>query len=114
MHSLLRILVLTLFVGTFSTSFAQNISSSIQKHLVSEQENLGLTDFDLNNWSISAQHKSAQSGYNHIYIVQTYEGIEITKAVASLTEHNGTAQITGNRLVSDIASRINTSVPSIT
>ncbi len=113
MRSLFRIMILTLFVGPLSTSIAQKVTNSIQNYLASEQIKLGLTNLDINSWKISDQHTSAQSGFNHIYIVQTYEGIEIAKGVATLIEREGIVKITGNRLITDVAARINSYEPTI-
>ncbi|MFT5860152.1 MAG: extracellular elastinolytic metalloproteinase [Flavobacteriaceae bacterium] len=111
MLSLSRMLILTGALCSFSNAFSQQSNLLIQDYLAKEQVNLGLTSSDIQNWKISDQHVSAQTGITHIYVSQSFNGIEITEGTATFIVSNGEAILTGNRLISDISSKINLTTP---
>ncbi|MFT5778245.1 MAG: extracellular elastinolytic metalloproteinase [Crocinitomicaceae bacterium] len=113
MRTLLRIFVLTLTVGTVTSSFAQKTSKLVQEYLNKEQKSLDLTSSDLQNWLITDEHTAVQTNLTHVYVTQTNAGIQITDGVATFVIADGKLRLTGNRFVKDVSSKVTSSSPTI-
>lgn len=104
----------SLFIGLLCGVIALQAQPSeaiIQDFLQREQSRLDLTASDIINWTISSQHRSKQSGVQHIYIQQTHQGLPVYNAVANFAIKDNKVWSMGNRLISDVARRINTVSP---
>ena len=73
-----------------------------------------LSSQDINNWVITDEYFSSNVGIQHVYIRQTHNNIEVYNAVANFNMKDGSVFSMGNRLESNIASRVNTSQAVIT
>lgn len=114
MLSLSRILIVTIALCSLSNAYGQGSILIVQDYLVKEQSNLGLSANDVQNWKISNEYLSQQTGFTHIYVTQSFNGIEVTEGTATFVENKGTLILTGNRMISDIAGKISMTDPSIT
>lgn len=81
------------------------VNASIQAFLNQECKGLGLETADVQNWIISSQHVSKQSGVTHVYIQQTHQGIPLFNGVANFALKNGQVVSMGNRLVGQISQK---------
>lgn len=93
--------------------FAQNQSEIIQKYLDNNYENHNVKLEDVQEWKITDQHISKQSGANYVYIQQEYQGIGISNGVAGFTIKDGEVFNMSNRLVNDINQKIRYTAPSL-
>ncbi|MFT5860155.1 MAG: extracellular elastinolytic metalloproteinase [Flavobacteriaceae bacterium] len=113
MNILFRTLLLCCFVSIISVVNAQEVSTLIQNYLTDEKSDLQLTKNDLQNWKISDQHVSAQTGMTHVYLVQTYNGIEVTAGTATFVINNGDVSLTGNRLIDNLDRLVKTTTSTL-
>ncbi|BDS10497.1 T9SS-dependent M36 family metallopeptidase [Aureispira anguillae] len=96
-----------------SSLWAQNSTKIIQDFLNEHQKELGLTQNDISNWTITSQHQSQQSGASYTYIRQSYNGIDLSNGTANFAIKAGKVVSMGNRLVDHIAKKIQYTTPSI-
>ena len=102
-----------LFILSVSSSSAQQLNQQIQNFLNENQRNFDLAPLDLNTWSISNQYTDARARAQHIYIQQQHQKIPVFNAVASIVIHNGKAYGLKPPFVKDLATKVNSSQPSI-
>lgn len=87
--------------GGTPTTIAQNY---LQQHYA----DLGLTASDVTNLKITSQNHSTLSGATYIYYQQTYAGIPVQDSYANIAiAADGSVISVGNRMVPNLASRIN-------
>jgi hypothetical protein len=96
---------------------AQNSIKSIdaavlQKALNSQTEN-GYEAGDISNWKIQSDASSLKSNTWYYYLVQTHNGVEVRNALANLNVNNGSARLNNFNFIKDIASKTNSSTPSL-
>jgi PKD repeat protein len=103
-------LVLLLLIGTV-VSAQDNHKKLIDDYLISNFKEIGLTQKDFADWTITDQSRSKQSGVTHVYIRQQYKGIPLMNGVANFAIKDGQVNLTGNRLVSNLSSLIRNSNP---
>lgn len=82
--------------------------------LNSNKDNYNLTANDLSDLQVSDAYYSKKSKINHVYVNQAYDGIKIHGAVSSVAVRQNSVFYYGNALISDIASKVNTTSPTIT
>lgn len=102
-HSLL--LIFLCCWGVLAYGQTTDVQATIQAFLEQEQKNLKLTNLDINNWIISSQHVSKQSGVTHVYIQQTHQGIPLFNGIANFALKNGQVVSMGNRMVAQVAAK---------
>lgn len=86
-----------------------------QNYLLNHAADLGLTTADVTNLKITSQSVSSLSGATYIYYQQTYNNIPVQDAVASVTvTADGRLMSVSNRLIPNLASRINSATPVVT
>ena len=86
-----------------------------QNYLLNHAADLGLTTADVTNLKITSQSVSSLSGATYIYYQQTYNGVPVQDSVASVTvTSDGRVLSVSNRMVPNLASRINSAAPAIT
>ncbi|MCB0705002.1 MAG: M36 family metallopeptidase [Saprospiraceae bacterium] len=74
----------------------------------------GLTANDITNLKVDYQYQSTRSGLNHIYFLQTHEGIEIYNALINVNvKPDGEVVYVGRRFIPDAASKVNGVVPAM-
>lgn len=109
--------VLVIFIAMLNTGFAQTQSplDIALRHLEKNQKELHLTKTDLSNYFVSDLYTSKHNGVTHVYLIQQHDGIPLRNAIINVNIlPNGKVLNMGNCFVSDLQSRINASVPSIT
>lgn len=105
---------------TSSTGYLTGPSSSPaatigQTYLQQHHDALGLTAADVTGLQITSQSVSSLSGATYIYYQQTYNGIPVQDSVANVTiAADGSVLSVGNRLIPNLAARINNAAPTVT
>lgn len=78
--------------GTFTFLFtllsvfgllAQDLEQSFREHILQQSARYGLSEADLREWKVSSQYESRNSGLRHLYVHQTFNGIEVKQATAN-------------------------------
>ena len=83
-------------------AYHKELSNSFQK-----QNSKNFTENDLKNWVITSEHISSTSGVHHLYYRQTYNGIEIYGAEASIhIAPNGNVISKNNGFISSLEEKI--------
>lgn len=104
---------LLLALTSLQLSAQESNSSIIQSFLDAQYQEQQLTKADVNDWVITNQHNSKHNQVTHVYIAQRYQGIELSNGLANFSIKDGKVQTMGNRLVSNIQQKINTTTPSL-
>ncbi len=102
----LRTFLLLGIAGMASIAYSQDITSLVQNYLNEHRSELQLSEADVINWKITDQHTSKQTGLTHVYIQQQFDGVGIYPSSATFVLKENTIILTGNRLIADIASKI--------
>lgn len=108
------LLLLFSFVGT--SLMAQNAAlDAAVSYINSNQEELGLTAADVQDYVVTDQYQNKKNKANFIYLRQRYQSIEVYNAILNLTLTKDNKVIfVGNQYVNDLQSKVNSSAPSIT
>lgn len=93
--------------------FSQNINSKIQTYLNQNAPKYNLSAQDVSDWFVESDGISAPNEISNYYIKQRYQGIEIYNAVTNVWVKNDEVINMVNRFQANIASKINTSTPSL-
>ena len=90
---------------------AQSLEFIVQQQLEAFAPQSNLSPADISDWRITDHHVSQQSGIQHIYIRQQYQGIEIIGANADLhlTSKGKAAFSFHSKFISNIVSQVNNS-----
>ncbi len=84
------------------------------QHLQLEQEKLQLTTADISNYTINDFYTSKHNGVTHIYLQQHHEDIPVFNAITNINLlPNEEVLNMGNRFISDLANKVNTTQPTI-
>lgn len=102
-----------LFCAFGFLSYAQTTQERIRTYFEKEEQSLGLTKADYRDFEIKNEHSSSQFDISYAYAHQQYQGVTIYNAIANFAFNSNEFRMTGNRFVSDIASRVNTTSASI-
>lgn len=95
-------------------SFAQSNDALdiAQKYLQENAKEFRLTASDLQDYTVRDNYVSAHNGVTHLYLIQTHAGTEVYNGMININIlPNGEVLNAGNRFVSDLQSRVNTTVP---
>ncbi|MEZ4854289.1 T9SS-dependent M36 family metallopeptidase [Flavobacterium sp.] len=96
------------------TLFAQEVpQSKIQNFLAKQANEYNLTTSDISQWSVESTGSSKATGIQNFYINQMYNGIVITNSLSNVWYKNGEVLDIKNSFVANIASKVNTTAPSI-
>lgn len=114
MNILKTSLVAVAFIFITTTSFSQENNNIIQAYLNNNYETLNLTKKDVSNWLVTDEYFSKSTQVTHVYIRQTYEGIELCNGLANFNIHQDKVVSMGDRLINNIAANINTTSPGLT
>ena len=104
-----------IFVSSVSL-FAQQLApiETGLRHLESERERLGLTVTDIENYRVSDHYLTKHNGVSHIYLIQQHAGIDVQRALINMNVlPSGVVLSMGNRFITDLANKVNTSSPVI-
>jgi hypothetical protein len=73
-------LVVFLFISAFTFSQSNKV---IQNYLNSNTAKFGLSKKDVLDWTIQSEATSSATNIDNCYVIQTYNGIEIFRAVSN-------------------------------
>ena len=106
--------VLAIFVAF--PSFSQTDPLAVAgAYVESSAGSLGLTAADVSDRRVSDQYRNQRNGLTHIYYIQHYQGLDVFNAIYSLAvTPAGTVVAPASRFVSRLASKVNTTTPSLT
>ena len=93
------------FLGMVAQAQEQATRPTIQAFLEQEANRLQLDASDIQGWIISSQHRSQQSGVQHVYIQQTHQNIPLFNGIANFALKDGKVVSMGNRLIGQVAAR---------
>lgn len=113
-YSLLFTIIALFPMIVFPQSFKDKSTSLIQQHLLDNVETYGLSSLDLQNSRVSDQYSSTHNGVTHVYLTQTFEGIDLHAAVLSASIWKGDVVALTHRFVPGLANEGLVSTPSIT
>lgn len=88
-------------------------STEIASFLDQSKTAYGWSSNDLDNILVLNETTSKSGGLDNFYLVQTFNGIKINKAISSLAVQNGKVFYFANRFLADIASKINSTSPGV-
>ncbi|MFV0304914.1 MAG: M36 family metallopeptidase, partial [Moheibacter sp.] len=95
-------------------SLAQEVpQSKIQNFLAKQANNYGLSNADIAQWTVESTASSRATGIQNYYINQMYNGIEISNSLSNVWYKNGEVIDIKNSFISNIASKINATTPTI-
>ena len=92
---------------------AQEYSSLIDKKIVEAYSEEDKASGKL-SWEVTDQHSSDHNGVSHIYIKQTFEGIEIDGAVANFSILKGEVISHGSDFKKNVEKRVSSKVATLT
>ncbi len=100
----------------FLTAESENPSDAIAKSFLRDNRAFfGLEPSDISEILVSAQSISSLTGLSHVYLQQTFEGIDVLGGVANVSLNAvGQVLLVGNRFAPDVAGSLNSSKPQIT
>ncbi|MEO1412483.1 MAG: T9SS-dependent M36 family metallopeptidase [Bacteroidota bacterium] len=100
--------------STVSVAQQQGPLDVALRHLEKSRDQLQLTEADLGNYRVSDLYSSRHNGVTHVYLQQEYAGIAVEQAITNVNIlPDGQVLSMGNRFVSDLQSRINTTTPTL-
>lgn len=102
-----------LFVLSSFLSFAQSNTDKIQSYLNENHQKFDLTKADVSDWVVESTSNSTASNVDIYYVLQRYQGIEIFRGLSNFAIKNGDVIYVGNRFVSHVSEKINTTTPLI-
>ncbi|MCB0695314.1 MAG: T9SS-dependent M36 family metallopeptidase [Lewinellaceae bacterium] len=83
------------------------------RYLESQSKEWGLTPADLSDLAVNNEYQTVTNGVTHLYLIQRHQGIEVYNALANLNIQNGKVIFAGNRLVPNLANKVNATKPAI-
>jgi len=107
-----KITLLTAFLISF-VGFSQANKQSIQAYLDANRAKLGLTAKDVSDWIIESEGSSKVTKITNYRLVQQYHGVEVYGAQSNVWVKEGKVINVGNGFKRDIASKINTTTPTL-
>lgn len=108
--------LLLVFLIINLTTYAQQLATveTGLRHLESVRAELKLTTTDIENYRVSDHYLTKHNGVTHIYLIQQHAGIDVQQALININVlPSGAILNMGNRFIADLASKVNTSTPSI-
>jgi extracellular elastinolytic metalloproteinase len=105
-------LLLALLLGF--VSYSQSNRQLIQSYLNDNKAKFELTSQDVTGWELISEVPGSGTGITSCNIMQCHQGIQIYNALSNVAVKNGQVLDYGNNFKSNIASKVNTTTPSIT
>ncbi len=107
---------LCLFVFGLNSSFAQSggpLDKALE-HLSENYQKYNLTPEDIAHYRVSDLYSTRHNGVTHVYLVQQHENIDVAYSIININVlPNGKILNMGNRFVSDLVSKVNSTSPAI-
>ncbi|MBU0940450.1 MAG: T9SS-dependent M36 family metallopeptidase [Bacteroidetes bacterium] len=95
-------------------SFSQSNKEVIQNYLNSNTAKFGLSKNDVQEWIIQSEGNSSSTNIESCYVIQTYNGIEIFRAVSNFSIKDKHVLNTQNKFISNVSRKINAEKPLLT
>ena len=111
MKNYLLPLALLVFTGTSVRAQDDALGITLQ-HLRDNLQTYQLTDADLDDIAVSSRYEDA-NGVTNLYLVQRHEGVEVHNGVLNAHVRAGEVVHVGNRFVSKLDGRVNTTQPAV-
>jgi extracellular elastinolytic metalloproteinase len=105
-------LLLALLLGF--VSYSQSNRQLIQSYLNANKAKFELTSQDVTGWELISEVPGSGTGITSCNIMQCHQGIQVYNALSNVAVKNGQVLDYGNNFKSNIASKVNTTTPSIT
>jgi extracellular elastinolytic metalloproteinase len=105
-------LLLALLLGF--VSYSQSNRQLIQSYLDANKAKFELTSQDIADWELISEVPGSGTGITSCNIMQRYQGIQVYNALSNVAVKNGQVLDYGNNFRSNIASKVNTTTPTIT
>lgn len=102
MNLLLRSLLLITMVRSTLCGMAQMPNEALRGWLLEQQEKLGLSTKDVQEWTITSS-STDKKGVSYVYIRQTVNGLPVHGAVANFALRDGAVVAFGERLMRNVA-----------
>lgn len=112
-HSLLLLIVGLIPIIAFAQSIKGNSTSLLRQHILDNVDRYGISSLDLQNSRVSDLYSSEHNGVTHIYLSQTFEGIDLHGAVLSASIWKGRVVSLSHRFAPGLADSGLSSTPSI-
>ena len=112
-----KLIFVLLFLFASQISFAQEerLLDIATQYLQENAKELNLKKDDFSEFVVTDSYKSTHNGISHIYLLQKYEDMEVYNAIFNVNILSNEKVLNyGNRFVSDLKSKVNTTVPQIT
>ena len=111
----LSFVLLFLFASQISFAQEERLLDIATQYLQENAKELNLKKDDFSEFVVTDSYKSAHNGISHIYLLQKYEDMEVYNAIFNVNILSNEKVLNyGNRFVSDLKSKVNTTVPQIT
>lgn len=102
-----------LFLLVVSSLSAQDYTSLLKENLLQTKSSNGLTQQDIASLKIYNQSTSKQSGVEHVYAVQQFNGIEVFNANVTAAFRGDKLIYLGDNLQFDIEARVRSGSPTL-
>jgi extracellular elastinolytic metalloproteinase len=81
------------------------------RYLEQEAKAWGITKADFADMAVSDNYVSEHNGVEHLYLIQRHKGIEVYNAIANFNIRQGKVLHAGNRLIPQLAAKVNHTDP---
>ncbi|WP_242927917.1 T9SS-dependent M36 family metallopeptidase [Pontibacter vulgaris] len=114
---LLQLLLITVFLLSSNAALSQGkarqekkpVPAAALEYIKKNKQKLELKDEDIAELELSSETESKKSGVKHVYLKQTYQGIEIFGAITNMSiNREGKVINMGNRFHKEIGKKVNT------
>ncbi len=110
---LMKKITLIAFLFISVVSFSQTNKQVIQNYLNSNTAKFGLSKNDIQEWIIQSEGNSSSTKIESCYVIQTYNGIEIFRAVSNFSIKDKQVINTQNKFISNVSRKVNAEKPSL-
>lgn len=93
--------------------FSQSNEEIIQNYLKSPAARSGISTNDFKEWTIQSEGGFTTSGIENCYVVQSYQGIEIFRAVSNFSIKGKKVIDVQKRIIDDVSKKVNATTPSL-
>ncbi len=91
-----------------------SVQDAVLRHLEENKAEWQLTSSDIQNPVITDEYTSRHNGVTHLYMRQTYAGIEVQNAIINANVlSDGRILSVGNRFVSNLDGKVNATTPNL-
>ncbi len=95
-------------------AYSQSNRQLVQSYLDTNKAKFELTSQDIADWEMISEVPGSGTGITSCNIMQRHQGIQVYNALSNVAVKNGQVLDYGNNFHGNIASRVNTTTPSLT